>query len=155
MLCEGVMQNKEQTTQEKILYAAKAEFLEKGFPKASLRTIVKEAGVTTGALYGYYGSKEALFDALVEECYTHFLSAYRNALDDFDRLSVVQRSNSSTRKAMTKSHDRAVYALLADSKWKLDSEKSSSDTGLTEETDIALETGSTEDSGEENSTDNQ
>ena len=76
-------------------------------------------------------------------------------LDDFDRLSVVQRSNSSTRKAMTKSHDRAVYALLADSKWKLDSEKSSSDTGLTEETDIALETGSTEDSGEENSTDNR
>ena len=73
-------------------------------------------------------------------------------LDDFDRLSVVQRSNSSTRKAMTKSHDRAVYALLADSKWKLDSEKSSSDTGLT---DTASETGSTEDSGEENSTDNQ
>ncbi len=46
-------------------------------------------------------------------------------LDDFDRISVVQRSNSSTRKAMTKSHDRAVYALLSDSKWKLDSEKSS------------------------------
>lgn len=85
------MQNKEQTTQEKILYAAKAEFLEKGFPKASLRTIVKEAGVTTGALYGYYGSKEALFDALVEECYTHFLSAYRNALDDFDRLPIEQQ----------------------------------------------------------------
>ena len=76
-------------------------------------------------------------------------------LDDFDRLSVVQRSNSSTRKAMTKSHDRAVYALLADSKWKLDSEKSSSDTGLMEETDTASETESTEDSGEENSTDNQ
>ena len=85
------MQNKKQTTQEKILYAAKAEFLEKGFPKASLRTIVKEAGVTTGALYGYYGSKEALFDALVEECYTHFLSAYRNALDDFDRLPIEQQ----------------------------------------------------------------
>ena len=61
------MQNKKQTTQEKILYAAKAEFLEKGFQTASLRTIVKEAGVTTGALYGYYGSKEAIFDALVEE----------------------------------------------------------------------------------------
>jgi hypothetical protein len=76
-------------------------------------------------------------------------------LDDFDRISVVQRSNSSTRKAMTKSHDRAVYALLADSKWKLDSEKSSSDTGSMEETDTASETESTEDSGEENSTDNQ
>ena len=76
-------------------------------------------------------------------------------LYDFDRLSVVQRSNSSTRKAMTKSHDRAVYALLADSKWKLDSEKSSSDTGSMEETDTASEMESTEDSGEENSTDNQ
>ena len=85
------MQNKKQTTQEKILYAAKAEFLEKGFQTASLRTIVKEAGVTTGALYGYYGSKEAIFDELVEECYTHFHSAYRNALDDFDRLPIEQQ----------------------------------------------------------------
>ena len=30
------------------------EFLEKGFKSASLRNIVKTAGVTTGALYGYY-----------------------------------------------------------------------------------------------------
>lgn len=55
------MQNEEQTTQEKILCAAKAEFLKKGFQTASLRAIVKAAGVTTGALYGYYSSKEALF----------------------------------------------------------------------------------------------
>ena len=44
------MQNEEQTTQEKILCAAKAEFLKKGFQTASLRAIVKAAGVTTGAL---------------------------------------------------------------------------------------------------------
>ena len=42
------------------------EFLEKGFADASLRQIVKNAGVTTGAFYGYYSSKEALFTALVE-----------------------------------------------------------------------------------------
>ena len=40
-------------------------------------------------------------------------------LDDFDRLSVVQRSNSSTRKALSKSYDRAVYALYNENKWKL------------------------------------
>ena len=85
------MQNKEQSTQERILDAAKAEFLEKGFRTASLRTIVKEAGVTTGALYGYYDSKKALFDALTEDCYEHFLSAYRNALDDFDKLPIDQQ----------------------------------------------------------------
>ena len=61
------MQDKEQTTQERILEAARAEFLDKGFRTASLRTIVKTAGVTTGALYGYYDSKEALFDALVKQ----------------------------------------------------------------------------------------
>ena len=85
------MQNKEQTTQEKILCAAKAEFLEKGFQTASLRAIVKAAGVTTGALYGYYSSKEALFDALVAESYTHLLSAFRNVLDDFNRLPIEQQ----------------------------------------------------------------
>ena len=67
------MQDKEQTTQERILEAARAEFLDKGFRTASLRTIVKTAGVTTGALYGYYDSKEALFDALVKESYEYFL----------------------------------------------------------------------------------
>ena len=36
------------STLEKILAAAKAEFLEKGYQSASLRNIVKSAGVTTG-----------------------------------------------------------------------------------------------------------
>ena len=40
---------------------AMEEFTEKGFQGASLRQIVKQAGVTTGALYGYFSSKEALF----------------------------------------------------------------------------------------------
>jgi AcrR family transcriptional regulator len=40
--------------------------LEKGFQEASLRQIVKNAGVTTGAFYGYYSNKAALFAALVE-----------------------------------------------------------------------------------------
>ena len=40
-------------------------------------------------------------------------------LNDFDRISVVQRSNSSTRKALSKSYDRAVYALYSENPWKL------------------------------------
>lgn len=47
--------------------SAAAEFAEKGFRNASLRAIVRNAGVTTGAFYGYFQSKEALFDALVRE----------------------------------------------------------------------------------------
>ena len=41
-------------TLEKIQQAALTEFLDKGFLSASLRQIVKNAGVTTGAFYGYF-----------------------------------------------------------------------------------------------------
>ena len=40
-------------------------------------------------------------------------------LKDFDRLTVCQRSNSSTRKALSKSYDRACYALFEENLWKL------------------------------------
>ena len=61
------MNEVEQTTLHLILSAAMQEFLEKGFKSASLRNIVKTAGVTTGAFYGYYDSKEELFEARSEE----------------------------------------------------------------------------------------
>ena len=48
----------ESVTLQKILEAAREEFLAKGFQSASLRNIVKTAGVTTGAFYGYYKRKE-------------------------------------------------------------------------------------------------
>ncbi len=60
------MEEKTTATLEKIQRAAMEEFTEKGFQGASLRQIVKQAGVTTGALYGYFSSKEALFASIVE-----------------------------------------------------------------------------------------
>lgn len=54
-------------TQKKILAIAKEEFLSHGYQKASLRNIAKRAGLTTGAVYGYYPDKEALFSALVKK----------------------------------------------------------------------------------------
>ena len=54
-------------TLENIHRAAKTEFLEKGYKDASLRNIVKSVGMTTGAFYGYYKSKEELFEAIVGE----------------------------------------------------------------------------------------
>ncbi|MBR4323618.1 TetR/AcrR family transcriptional regulator, partial [Treponema sp.] len=55
-----------ENTLKKINEFATCEFLKKGFRGASLREIVKKAGVTTGAFYGYYKSKEELFSALVK-----------------------------------------------------------------------------------------
>lgn len=60
------MEERSSSTLENIQQAALSEFLEKGFLGASLRQIVKNAGVTTGALYGYFSSKEDLFASIVE-----------------------------------------------------------------------------------------
>ena len=81
-------------TREQILLAAKAEFLEKGFQYASLRNIVKTAGVTTGALYGYYDSKEALFDALVRESYEYAMGRFQEALSTFAALPIERQPES-------------------------------------------------------------
>ena len=52
-------------TREKLIESAKAEFMEKGYNKASLRTICANAGVTTGALYFFFEDKADLFKAIV------------------------------------------------------------------------------------------
>ena len=80
------MSESEKTTLEAILQAAKTEFLEKGFRGASLRNIVKIANVTTGAFYGYYKSKEDLFDALVGKQADYVMSVFAKAQTDFAML---------------------------------------------------------------------
>ena len=73
-------------TLEKIQQAAIEEFLEKGFLEASLRQIVKHAGVTTGAFYGYFSSKQALFASIVEPHAARMMSKYVDAHISFSAL---------------------------------------------------------------------
>lgn len=54
-------------TRQLLLQCAKKEFMEKGYSKASLRSICKEAGVTTGALYFFFQDKDNLFCSLVSD----------------------------------------------------------------------------------------
>ena len=80
------MEENSATTLEKIQEAAMAEFLDKGFQGASLRQIVKNAGVTTGAFYGYFSSKEALFTAIVEPHATALMGKFMWAQSSFAEL---------------------------------------------------------------------
>lgn len=87
------MANEESTTLKNILSAGKAEFLEKDFNSASLRNIVKTAGVTTGAFYGYFSGKEALFSALVEEHAKAIMNIFMSAQESFEELSDEEKIN--------------------------------------------------------------
>lgn len=74
----------DESTQKRILEAGKAEFLKKGYKNASLRSIAGIAGVTTGAIYGYYPDKAALFGALVSEPANHLRDWYLSVQREFD-----------------------------------------------------------------------
>ncbi len=80
------MKAQELGTREQIFEAGKREFLKKGYRMASLRNIVKEAGVTTGAFYGYFKSKEKLFESLVAVPAETFLGAFECAQEEFAGL---------------------------------------------------------------------
>jgi TetR/AcrR family transcriptional repressor of nem operon len=54
-------------TRERLLQAASREIYKLGFQSASLDTILAVAGVTKGALYYHFDSKEALGYAVVDE----------------------------------------------------------------------------------------
>jgi AcrR family transcriptional regulator len=55
------MQVKKENIKEKIISSARREFLQHGYVKASLRVIAQKEGLTKGAVYSYFKSKDALF----------------------------------------------------------------------------------------------
>ena len=63
---EKMVKNENDYEKRKLLIeAAKKEFLEKGYNKASLRNICAKAGMTTGALYFFFDNKEDLYSSIV------------------------------------------------------------------------------------------
>ena len=67
----------------RLMSCAVAEFMEKGFAGASLRSIAAAADMTTGAIYGYFSGKEALFDAVVAPAADELYARYEGAQDRF------------------------------------------------------------------------
>ena len=59
-------------TEQKLIKSGKEEFLKKGYAKANLRDIGKNAGVTTGAFYFSFENKEALLSAILAPVITDY-----------------------------------------------------------------------------------
>lgn len=91
------MTDKAENTKQNILAAAMEHFLEYGFAGASLRSIVKAAGLTTGAFYKYYPTKEALFDALIDPYVEHLYGIYDGILEEFQGLSAQEQTENMAR----------------------------------------------------------
>lgn len=87
------MSTKAEDTEKNILNTARKHFLKDGFFGASLRNIVKDAGLTTGAFYKYYPTKEALFDALTDPYIEHIYQIYDRVVEDFEKLSAKEQTS--------------------------------------------------------------
>ncbi len=61
---------------ERIIAAAKAEFLEYGFENASMRRIAANADITVSGLYKHFPSKEEMFAHLVQPTLDSFYVLY-------------------------------------------------------------------------------
>ena len=66
-------------TRDHLLQVALALFLEKSFKEVTLRDLVARSGLSKGAFYHYFESKEAIFVAAIEE-------AFNGMSPDYERL---------------------------------------------------------------------
>ena len=78
-------------TRECLLQAASREIYRSGFQSASLDTILAVAGVTKGALYYHFDSKEALGYAVIDEVIApdvrgKWVHPFHNVKDPIDAL---------------------------------------------------------------------
>ncbi|MCX6649802.1 MAG: TetR/AcrR family transcriptional regulator [Candidatus Bathyarchaeota archaeon] len=65
-MCPNATHEERQRTHERILEAAEALFLRDGIAETSINDIVAESGLSKGALYNHFESKEALLLAIHE-----------------------------------------------------------------------------------------
>jgi AcrR family transcriptional regulator len=75
-----------------LLDCAQALFLARGYDNASLNDVIAEAGVSKGAFYHYFASKEALLEALAERLARQALADVQDILDD-PKLDALTRLN--------------------------------------------------------------
>ncbi len=66
-------------THQSILINAKKLFLVKGYERTNIRQICSEAGVTNGAFYKHFDSKDDLFVAIVGPCVSRLKQMYLDA----------------------------------------------------------------------------
>ncbi|MBO7472391.1 MAG: TetR/AcrR family transcriptional regulator [Ruminococcus sp.] len=75
---------------ERIIEAAKKEFMQYGFTDTSLRRIATEAGIQVGGLYKHFSSKEEMFASLVDPAIEGLLDCFHEIEDDyFDEIGKV------------------------------------------------------------------
>ena len=102
---------------ESLLQAALDEFFERGFAAARMADIAKRAGVSKGALYLYFDSKEAMFKALVGSFVTPNIEKIEQIAEQSPSLETALQGLAAFAPAMIRESDvpRLMKVLIGDS----------------------------------------
>ena len=71
-------------SRSELIATAQELFFAKGYEKTSVSDIVNSVGVAQGTFYYYFGSKEAILEAVVEELVAQSLALVQPILTDQD-----------------------------------------------------------------------
>lgn len=77
--------NLETEKQDRIINAAIKEFAQKGYDKASTNEIVKEAEISKGLLFHYFGNKKLMYLFLFDYCYERIADEFYEKIDLAER----------------------------------------------------------------------
>jgi len=69
-------------TRARILDAAFAQFVDKGFADVTMREIAEQSTVTKSLIHHHFGSKEALWDAVKEHAFARYAADQRAELEN-------------------------------------------------------------------------
>ena len=89
---DGSMAKQIEGVSERILECAKAEFLDKGYTDASLRTIAAAAGTSTNSIYVRFQDKEGLFSAIVEPVLNEMTGRFLKIQEEFCRMGRTEQA---------------------------------------------------------------
>lgn len=102
------MQKQKPEIEAIILEKAELEFYQFGFEKASLRHIIKAAGVSIGNFYNYFESKSDLFNRIVKDEYVGFNKFLNNHESVENPLEIIQSLNANNIKEIIGSVIRRI-----------------------------------------------
>lgn len=95
----------------KILDTAERLFIEKGYDRASLQEIIQETGLSKGAIYHHFASKEAILIAVVDRM-GDFNSAVLAEIRDRKGLTGAEKLRELFRTSMTLSFQGKILHML-------------------------------------------
>jgi TetR/AcrR family acrAB operon transcriptional repressor len=100
-------------TRERILHSASRVFASKGLQKATLDEVASDAGMTKGAIYWHFKSKNDLFFALLDDRFRECTSPLMGEVDAASRQALAADPLS----AMTQMFKASVLRCTQDAEW--------------------------------------